>query len=352
MTTMTMPRRLARPLAVPLLVLAAACGGDASAEVAPAADVVPVRTAPVVETEVTEPIRATGVLAAKEEAQLSFKIGGVISRIYVDEGQTVRAGQLLATLDPGEIDAQVARARTGADKAERDLARARALYDDSVATLEQVQNAASGAQAAQAELRIAAFNRRYARIVAPSAGTVLRRAADEGELASPGSAVLTLGSSGGGTVLRVGLADRDAVRVQRGAAARVTLDAFPGQTFNGTVSEVAAASSAGTGTYEVEVRVHAAGQALASGLIGRVEIAPAGARRLPTVPLEAVIEADGDSAIVFGLTADGKKARRIPVTVASIAGGRVAVTGLEGVGAVVTDGVAYLADGTAVRRIP
>jgi multidrug efflux system membrane fusion protein len=350
---MTMPRRVAPSLAVPLLMLAAACAADASGEAAPAADVVPVRTAPVVEAEITEPIRATGALAAKEEAQLSFKIGGIISRIYVDEGQTVRAGQLLATLDPGEIDAQVARARTGTDRAERDLARARALYADSVATLEQVQNAASGAQAARAELRIAAFNRRYARIVAPSDGTVLRRVAEEGELASSGKAVLTLSSRGSGTILRVGLADRDAVRVKKGDAARVTLDAFPGETFAGRVTEVAAASTAATGTYEVEVAVSPAGKALASGLIGRVEIAPLGARRLPTVPLEAVIEADGDSAVVFALSADGKTARRIPVSVASIVGGRVAVAGgLEGVDAVVTDGVAYLGDGTAVRRVP
>ena len=352
---MTIPRRAARLALVPLLSVLASCASDASGETPPpvAADVVPVRTAPVAESDVSEPIRATGVLAAKEEAQLSFKIPGVIARIYVDEGQAVRAGQLLATLDPAEIDAQVTRARTAAEKAERDLARARALYADSVATLEQLQDAGSGAQAAQAELRIAAFNRRHARIVAPAGGAVLRRVAEEGELASPGAPILTLSASGSGTVLRVGLADRDAVRVKRGDAATVTLDAFPGETFRGTVTEVAAASTAGTGTYEVEVTVDPAGKALASGLVGRVEIAPASARRLPTVPLEAVIEADGDSAIVFALTPDGTKARRVPVTVAAILGSRVAVAGgLDGVTEVVTDGVAYLTDGAAVRRTP
>ena len=345
--------RLARTAAVFLLPLAAACARDASGEDAPPpAEVVSVRTAAVSEGDVTEPIRATGALAAKEEVQLSFKIGGVIARIHVDEGQTVRAGQLLATLDPAEIDAQVLRARTAADKADRDLARARALYADSVATLEQMQDAASGAQAARAELQIAAFNRRHARIVAPASGTVLRRVAEEGELASPGSPVLTLGSSGE-TVLRVGLADRDAVRVRKGDAARVTLDAFPGESFRGTVTEVAAASSSGTGTYEVEVTVDAAGRPLASGLIGRVEIAPVSARRMPTVPLEAVIEADGDSAVVFALSPDGARARRIPVTVGAILGERVAISGgLAGVDAVVTDGVAYLTDGAAVRRVP
>ena len=194
---MTIPMRLARASAVFLLPLAAACAREASGEGAPPAeDVVPVRTAAVSEDAVSEAIRATGTLAAKEEVQLSFKIGGIVQRVYVDEGQPVRAGQLLATLDPAEIDAQVTRARTGAETAQRDLARARSLYADSVATLEQLQDATSGAQAAQAELRIAAFNRQHARIVAPASGTVLRRVAEEGELASPGAPVLTIGSSG------------------------------------------------------------------------------------------------------------------------------------------------------------
>lgn len=344
-------RRVARTPALLLLLGAAACGPDAGAEAPPPAETaVPVRTAAVTETEAARPVRGTGSLAPKEEIRLAFKVGGVVGRVLVDEGDAVRAGQTLALLDPAEIDAQVARAGAAADKARRDLARARALYADSVATLEQVQDAGSAARAAEAELRIAAFNRRHARIVAPVAGTVLRRAAEGGELAAPGAPVLTLAGSGAGTVLRVGLADRDAVRVRRGDPATVRFDAFPGVEFAGRVTETAAAADPRTGTYEVEVAVDPAGRALAAGLIGRVEIRPSRAERVRLVPVEALLEGDGDRGVVYTLAPDGR-ARRVPVEVAFLRGDRVAVRrGLEGVAEVVTDGAAYLEDGAPTQR--
>jgi RND family efflux transporter MFP subunit len=349
---MSTHRRLARTPALLLLLAAAACGGDAGAEESPPpSPAIPVRTAAVTETEVAQPVGGTGTLAAKEEVRLSFKVGGIVGRVLVDEGDAVRAGQTLALLDPAEIDAQVSRAETAADKARRDLARARALYADSVATLEQMQDAASGARAAEAELRIARFNREHARIVAPVAGTVLRRAAEEGEMVTPGTPVLTLAGSGAGTVLRVGLADRDAVRVRRGDAAVVRFDAFPGAELAGRVTETAAAADPRTGTYEVEVAVDPAGRALTAGLIGRVEIRPSRAERLRLVPVEAVLEGDEDRGVVYTLGADGR-ARRVPIGIAFLQGGRAAVrSGLEGVGEVVTEGAAYLEDGTPTRRV-
>lgn len=337
-------------LALLLAPLAAACGA-AEAEQPPAAQAVAVRTAPVTDAEIAPPVAATGTLADKEEIRLSFKIPGVVARVLVNEGDAVRRGQPLATLDLAEIDAQVRRARQGVDKAERDLARARALYADSVMPLAQLQDAQTGAEVARAEWQVAAVNRRYAVITAPADGTVLRRFAEGGELMQPGAPVLLLGATGRGTVLRAGLADRDAVRVREGDRAVVRFDAFPGETFPGRVTEIAAAAAAGTGTFEVEVAVDGGGR-LVSGMIGRTEIAPSRTQRLRLVPVEAVLEADGDSAAVFIVDADGRTARRRRVAVAFLQGDRVALRGgLNGVAEVVTDGAAYLEDGLAVRKV-
>src|SRR5687768_17506443 len=120
-------------------VLLAACAGAEGTPNTAVTAAIPVRLAPVVDTESTQAIVATGTLAASDEVQLSFKISGIVARVLVQEGQTVRAGQPLAALDLREIDAQLAKARTGLAKAERDLARAQNLYKDSVATLENVQ---------------------------------------------------------------------------------------------------------------------------------------------------------------------------------------------------------------------
>jgi membrane fusion protein, multidrug efflux system len=185
---------------------------------------------------------------------------------------------------------------------------------------------------------------------------VLRRLAEPSELVSPGQPVLVVRGATGGAVLRVGLADRDAVRVKRGDVATVRFDAFPGETFAARVSEIAAAAASGTGTYEVELALDARGRALASGLVGRAEIAVAGQARLALVPIEAIVEADGDSGTVYVVARDGagrERARRVPVSIAFVRGAHAAVrAGLDGAASVVTDGAAYLEDGARVAVSP
>lgn len=346
-----MPSRL--PPLLPLAVTVAACtpGGAAPP---PARDAVPVRIAPVLTARIAPPVVATGVLGAKEEVALSFKVGGVVARVLVDEGRRVRAGETLAALDLSEIDAGVTRARSATEKAERDLARARRLYADSVATLEQLQNAETGVVVARAGLETATFNRRHAVIVAPAGGVILRRAVEPGELVAPGAPVLTLASRARGFVMRIGLADRDVVRVRRGDSALVRFEALPERELAGRVSEIARAADPPTGTYRVEVRVPAAEAAeLPTGLVGRVEIRPAALRPVAVVPVEALLEADGSRGTVFALSADGHRAERREVTIAFATGDGVALAaGLGGVRAVITAGAAYLDDGVAVRVRP
>jgi membrane fusion protein, multidrug efflux system len=331
------------------------CARSGAEGVATAADQpAVVRAASVTDTVLARPIVATGTVAPADEAALGFKIGGVIERIAVDAGDPVRAGQTLASLDLREIDASLAKARSGAAKADRDLARAGRLYTDSVVTLAQFQDAETADELARADLEAAAFNRRYAVIVAPASGVVLRRAAEPGENIAAGATVLVVGSRGGGrgNVLEVSLADRDAVSVRKGDPALARFDALPGREFAGRVSRIGAAAHPVTGTYEVEVALDDAG-ALAAGLVGRVEIRPARGAPATLVPIEAVLEADGADATVYALSADGKRAERRRVTVAFIEGSRVAIAGgLEGASRVLTDGAAYLDDGAAVRVAP
>ena len=335
-----------------LLSLALAACGRGRAAAPPAGDAVAVRVAPVSVEPIAPPVTATGTLGPKEEVTLSFKVGGVVSRIFVDEGRVVRAGDTLAELDLSEIDAAVVRARSAAEKAERDLTRARRLYADSVATLEQAQNAQTGRDVAHAELETTLFNRRYALIVAPASGLILRRSAEPGELVQAGKAILILGSHARGVVVRAGLADREVVRIRRGDRAVVRFDALPDRTFDGAVTEIAGAADPLTGTYRVELTVPTA-SGLASGLIGRVEISPAAAGPLMLVPIESLLEADGVNATVYALAPDGRHAERRAVRIAFLAGDRVAIaSGLEGVAAVVTDGAAYLDDGAALAVRP
>ncbi len=339
-----------------LLLLALAFGAagcsTGGAQTRPAEQAVPVRIVSVALDRVAVPVTATGTFGSKEDVTLSFKVGGVVARVLVDEGQQVRAGQLLASLDFGEIDPGVTRARAAADKAGRDLARAQRLYADSVATREQVENAETARDAAKAELDAALFNRRHAEITAPADGVILRRQAEPDELVEAGATILTLGSRARGQVVRAWLADRDVVRIHRGDPATVRFDAVADRAFEGRVTEIAAGADPMTGTYRVEVSLDGS-RVLTSGLVGAVEIRPAADQTVTLVPSESVLEADGSHGVVYTLAPDGRSAVRRTVTLAFLAGDRVAIAaGLEGAKSVITDGAAYLDDGRPVEVRP
>ncbi len=342
--------RFPRPLltlAAGALLFSSSCSRAARA--APAEDdgAVLVRLAPVEPGPVERPIRATGIVAAKSEWDLAFKVGGVVSRVSVDEGARVRRGQVLAELDTTELAAGAAQAREGLAKARRDAERAALLAAEDSAPRMAAEDGRTGVAVAEAALAAAEFNLRHARLVAPDDGWVDRRAAEPGEVVAPGRPVLHLSGSGRGFVVRAALADRDVLGLAPGTPARVRLDARPDVELPGRVSEIALSASRGTGTYEVEIAIEAAGAPLLAGLTAKVRI-PRSVPAAGAVPLAAVVAGDGASGAVFAVE-DGR-ARRVPVSIAFLDGERaVLAQGVEDVETVVTDGASRLADGARVR---
>ena len=331
---------------------ATACSAPSLAAAPPAeAPAIAVRLAAVERVRRAEPIAATAVLARKAELRASFKVGGVITTIAVDEGDVVKRGQVLARIAGTEIGAAVEQARQGVAKAERDLARAQRLLDGKAATGEQVDDATTGAEVARAQLRAARFNAAHAVIRAPADGRVLRRLAEAGELAAPGQPILILASDDQGWVARVALADRDVVRLAPGDAATIALPAFPGAPLAAVVDEIASAATPPTGTYEVELRLTGPTPALMSGLVGHAAITPTPRAEVTLVPAAALRDGHGKQARVWRV-GDAGIAEPRDVTIAYFDGDRVALSaGLDGVAAVVTDGAAYLATGTRVNVV-
>ncbi|MGH8178717.1 MAG: efflux RND transporter periplasmic adaptor subunit [Steroidobacter sp.] len=309
----------------------------------------PVRVMSAVDGPAAPSIQTNGLLANKDEIRLSFKVGGVIRRISVREGQRVRKGQRLAEIEQTEINAQVEQARQASVKAQRDVERGERLYGDKVISLEQLQDLRTQAAVAEAALNSAEFNWNYAAIVASQDGTVLRRLAEERELVSAGSPVIVLGAHDRGYIVRTGLADREIVQVKLGDPAQIRLDALPDATLQGKVTEVASAAEPGSGMFSVEVSVDAGELPLKSGLVAKLTIVPssANAGSRVYVPIGAIVEGDGRTARVFVL--DKQNARRREVELAFIEGERVALAGgLEAGEQVITDGAQYLEDGEHV----
>lgn len=348
-------------LSAAMLPLLAACDNAPlpEREAVPRAPVVSVSVSTVTSAVDADPVTATGTFGSRDEIPLAFKIGGIVSRVLVDEGATVQRGQLLASLDLREINAAVDKAQVGFDKVQRDQARVQRLAVDSVATLAQLQDATSALEAARSDLITAKVNREYATIVAPEGGIVLQRLVTAGSNVSAGTAIMQLGGTRRGRVLRVGLPDRDALRVQLGDAATIRFDALPARTFVGRVQLVGRSADPRTGTYAVEITVIGA-DALPSGLVGAVAIAARGttseAKLGASVSVDALLEADRDSATVYTVTAPSDAASDLiaqpqRVRVIGVSGDRAAIEGLAPDTRIVTRGAAYVTPGARVRIV-
>ena len=352
MRTQHAPPAVAAVTIATVLLIVTACSQPAP--IAEAIAATPVTLISVTDDSIVQPIIATGTFGPRDEVPLAFKIGGVVARVMVDEGATVTRGQVLAVLDLREIDALVAKARIGAEKAARDQARLDRLHTDSVATLSQLQDATSAADAARSDLASALVNREYATIVAPGNGVILRRLVTAGTTTGPGTSVLTLASNERGRVLRVGLPDRDALRMRTGDKASAQFDAIPGKTFYGRVTLLGRAADARTGTYVAEVSLDNS-EVLPAGLIGRVTLSPQAAAIATLVPMDALVEADADSAIIYSASTDkAPLAQRHAVRILFVSGDQVAVQTTASKAAlarVVSRGAQYLTHDMPVRIV-
>lgn len=318
----------------------------ASPDGAPA---VTVRLAPIDRAGVTRVVRGTGVLRFKSEVDLSFKVGGVVAQVLVDEGARVQKGQLLARLDPTEVSAALRQAEEAVVKAERDLARVERLHQAGAIPVSQRDDAGTAVRLARAARDAAAFNAQRSAVFAPEAGRIDRRAVEPGEIVSPGRPVFHMSGRSRGAVVRIALTDRDVLRLREGDPARVHLDAHPDGdgALAATVAQIATSATPATGTFDVEVRLASLGDRLLSGLTAKVEIDHA-EPSLVAVPTAALVDGRGDAASVFVL--DDGKAKRVPVHVAFLSGTSAAVRGpLEGHQDVVSAGAATLEDGAPVR---
>lgn len=346
------PRPLVKMAWLPLLVTLciAGCGGDAK-EASPARSV---RTLPVGTAVLTEEIRAVGFLAPQDEARLSFKLGGVVESIAVEEGQPIRRGQLLARLRSTEADSAVAQVREAAAKAGRDLARGEQLYADGVATRENLDDLKTAANVAAAQLRSAEFNASFTRIVAPSEGVVLQKLAEPDELVAPGQPVLVVGGTRQGWVVKVGVADREVVQLQAGLPAKLRIDAFPDRDFVGTIRTVARSADPATSTFQVEVTLAESLPGFARGMVATV-ILPRrpddAAIATLVLPNTALLEAGTDTAAVMVLRGD--KVQRRQVRLGRIVDDRVEILdGLQAGEQVVVEGAAFVSDGDRVTTRP
>ena len=310
---------------------------------------IPVRILELKKSSGTQVIKASGQLTTDDETILGFKTSGIVSSILVKEGDFVKKGQLLATLDLREINALVSQARHGYEKAQRDFRRVQNLYKDSVVTLEQLQNAETGLAVAKETLEAAEFNRSFSSIHANTTGYILRKFVNPGQVVDVGDPILlTNGAADGKWILKIGVSDKQWSSIDIGDKAKVRVDAFPDRMFEAVVKRKWETSDPQTGAFTIEIEVKNQKAKFASGMFGGAELFSGDSQPSWSVPYEAVLDANDNEGFVF-TTNDNKKAVKQAVVIESFNGNTVRISkGLENSNALIVSGSAYLADNSPI----
>ncbi len=312
---------------------------------------IPVKIEKIEVKNIIIPIHTSGKISSQSEMKLSFKTGGIVKRVFVKEGETVKHGQVLAQLDLSEIKAKVNQAKAAFNKAERDFNRVKSLYKDSVVTLEQLQDVTTGLDVAKSNLEIANFNLNHSKIIAPSNGRILKRFVEENELVAPGTPIIIFGSKGNSWIMKVAVTDKDIAKVKLKDSASVSIDALPDEIFNAKVSQVASAANPYTGTFEIELSLNG-NPKLVSGMIASAEIFSSTINNAKVIPIKSLVDADGKNGSVFVPVNNNTNAKKINIEITGIVGNNVIVkNGLDSIKEVITDGVEYLTDGQKIRII-
>lgn len=297
--------------------------------------------------EYRKEVFGVGTVSFSKEVKLSFKTGGIIRTIPVEEGQSVQAGRLLASLNLKEINTQVANAEIELEKTKRDLQRAEALFADSVATLETVQNARSAKNAAENTLEAAQFNLSHSKIIAPFNGIILKKLAEENELIGQGSPVFLFGTKNSGVKLNLNIPAKEISHINLGDPTTVQFDALESQTFTGKVIERAEMADPYTNTFPVTILVEDDKQQLYSGFIGKATIQTSDkADEALAIPIDALVEANGSTGKVY--TLEEGKIQEHEIEILKITADRIIVkNGLNPYDEVITT-VGFLQEGDKV----
>jgi len=315
-----MTRRLSAVLAA--TVVLAACGGGGegegethadSAATAPASAIVlqPSDIAVVETSSVAGGVTITGSLVPERTVEVRAQVPGVVTRLAVDRGDAVGAGQVLAVIEAQGIRSAAAGAQAGVSAAEANLALARQRYESSRRLYERgaisqidLQTAEAGFAAAQSQLAAARAQASAATesadratVNAPMAGTISDRQVTQGEAVNPGQALLTLVNT---TNLELAgqVPVQAASRVQRGQRVEFTLDAYPGQSFEGTVSRVEPTADPATRQVGVYLRLPNANRRIVGGLFATGRVLSETASDVMVIP-ESAVRTEGTATFVW-----------------------------------------------------
>jgi multidrug efflux system membrane fusion protein len=240
-----------------------------------------------------------GEIHARQESLLSFRIGGNLVHRAVDAGDRVRAGQVLAELDPGDSRLQLDAAQAEMSRLGGDLERYRKLLAQKLVSQSAFDAQQAAYRAARAQYELMRNQAGYTRLRAPSDGVIAARLAEAGQVVAAGQTVFTLAADGGREVA-IALPESRIRGFRVGQPVLVELWNAPGVRLPGRIREIAPAADATARTYATRVALQDdAARQVELGQSARVYIREGDVQAAAlAIPLSAIQRgADGKAAV-------------------------------------------------------
>jgi len=295
---------------------------------------------------VTYALQFTGDMAALRQASIYSKVDGNLERVYVDIGSAVGAGQILALIDTTLLYQQYQQAAATFQNAQANYRRTKELSEQNLVAKQEIDNADAAAKVARAAYELASTRLGYARITSPFSGYITKRSLDPGALVTANNMSLFMLMDLDAVKVVVNVLEKDIPLIKEGKQARVTVDAYPGQEFAGTIRRFAEAVDLSTRTMPVEVDIANRNHLLKPGMFARVTLIVDEHRNSITVPTQSVLSDDNGSFVFITMN---DTARRLPVVVGLEQNSRTEILkGLAGDENIVTTGQQFVKDGSQV----
>lgn len=319
--------------------------GDSDKEPTPA---IPVEVAGATRGDIFASYSGTAAIEALAEATVIAKVGGEILQIQAEEGDDVKAGQLLARLDGDRLRLALQQSEANLQKLQRDFQRNRDLKERSLISQGDYEKIQYEMEALEASNKLARLELSYTDIRAPIAGVITNRFVKTGntiEASAPAFHITSLVP----LVAYLHVPEREYRRIARGMPATIEVDALAGQRFEATIARISPVVDAETGTFKITVEVSDESRRLKPGMFARISIISDVRPNALQIARSAIVDNDGAQSVF--VVNDGI-AKRQQITTGLVANGMVEIVdGLTGQERIVVVGHAGLRDGAKVEVI-
>lgn len=290
----------------------------------------------------------TAPIEAHEEAEVVAKVGGEVREIFVEEGDVVRKGDVLARLDGDRLRLEVAEAEANLRKLERDYNRFKELSAKGLVAKNTAENAQYDLEALQASYDRARLELSYTTIRAPIDGVVSARFIKVGNTITANDPTFRV-TDLDPLIAYVRIPEKEFRKLATGQKAEVVVDALGGDRLAGTISLISPTVDPQTGTFRVRVEVPDESSRLKPGMFARINIVYEYREDALQIPRNAILDSDGRQSVFIVV---GETAERRPIETGLINNGWVEIAdGLEGNEQVVVVGQGGLKTGTVVKVV-